>query len=74
MTRKMTVPTKPETDNFIITYALEAAIVGEAQTFALAENSHVNSDIRLIPFGETNGQGSISGKAEKRMPKLILEN
>ena len=61
----MAVPTKSETNNFIITFAPEAAIVGEAQTFALAENSHVFSDIRLIPFGETNGQGSISGKAEK---------
>jgi ELWxxDGT repeat protein len=61
----MAAPTKPETDNFIITFAPGSAIVGEAQTFILSENSTVFSEIQLIPFNVANGNGSISGKAER---------
>lgn len=63
----MAVPTKPETDNFIITFAPGSAIVGDAHIFDLNEDSEVYTDLRIIPFGLTNGSGTISGKAERQI-------
>ncbi len=63
----MAVPTKPETDNFIVTFAPGTAIAGDAHIFDLNEDSEEYANLRLIPFGLTNGSGTISGKAERQI-------